>query len=116
MPAYSRWQAAIKQERPDLYSAFNPWDRITDVESVRRLLRDGGAANIEVVAEDGSQALRSAEDWWIIALGSGLRWAIDQIGPQAAARMKADNVNWLSENKINRLETNAIYAIGRKEP
>jgi hypothetical protein len=34
-PAYSRWLAAIKRERPDLYSAFNPWDRITDVESVR---------------------------------------------------------------------------------
>src|SRR5260370_11839648 len=47
-PVYSRWQAAIKQERTDLYSAFNPWDRITDPESVRRLLRGGGAANIEI--------------------------------------------------------------------
>jgi ubiquinone/menaquinone biosynthesis C-methylase UbiE len=113
-PAYSRWQAAIKQERPDLYSAFNPWDRITDVESVRRLLQSGGAANIDVGAEDGFQALRTAEDWWTIALGSGLRWAIDQMGPQTAARMQADNVNWLRENKIDRLETNAIYAIGHK--
>ena len=113
-PAYSRWQTAIKQERPDLYSAFNPWDRITDPESVRRLLRDGGATNIEVVAEDSNQMLRSAEDWWAIALGSGLRWAIEQMGPQAAARIKSDNVKWLSENKIDRLETNAIYAIARK--
>ena len=24
-PAYSRWRKVIKQERPDLYSAFNPW-------------------------------------------------------------------------------------------
>ncbi len=113
-PAYSRWQAAIKQERPDLYSAFNPWDRITDVEAVRRLLREGGAANIDVTAEDGFQALRAAEDWWTIALGSGLRWAIDQMGPQTAARMRADNINWLRENKIDRLETNAIYAVGHK--
>ena len=113
-PAYSRWQTAIRQERPDLYSAFNPWDRITDVDSVRRLLCDGGTANIEVVAEDGFQALRSAEDWWIIALGSGLRWAIEQMGPEAAGRIKADNVNWLSANKIDRLETNAIYAVARK--
>jgi ubiquinone/menaquinone biosynthesis C-methylase UbiE len=113
-PAYARWQTAIRQERPDLYSAFNPWDRITEPEAVRRLLRDGGAANIEVAEEDGVQALRSAEDWWIIALGSGLRWAIEQMGPEAAARIKADNVNWLSENKIDRLETNAIYAIAQK--
>jgi ubiquinone/menaquinone biosynthesis C-methylase UbiE len=113
-PAYSRWLAAIKEERPDLHSAFNPWDRITDVESVRRLLRDGGATNVEVTAEDGIQPLRSAEDWWIIALGSGLRWTIEQMGPQAAARVKDDNVHWLNENKIGSVETNAIYAIGHK--
>lgn len=113
-PAYSRWQAAIKQERPDLYSAFNPWDRITDVESVRRLLRDGSVPNAEVSAEDGFQTLRSAEDWWIVALGSGLRSAIDQMGPQVAERVEGDNLAWLNENKIDRLETNAIYAIGHK--
>jgi ubiquinone/menaquinone biosynthesis C-methylase UbiE len=115
-PAYSRWQAAVRQERPDLYSAFNPWDRITDVESVRRLLRDGGVTDCEVAAEDSFQPLRSAEDWWTIALGSGLRWAIDQMGPRTAAEIKADNVNWLNENKIDRLETNAIYAVARKLP
>lgn len=113
-PAYARWQTALRQERPDLYSAFNPWDRITEPEAVRRLLRDGGATNIEVTAEDGNQVLRSADDWWIIALGSGLRWAIEQMGSEAAARIKADNVNWLSENKIDRLETNAICGVARK--
>lgn len=75
-PAYSRWQAAIKRERPDLCSAFNPWDRITDVESVRHLLHDGGIAGCEVAAEDGFQTLRPADDWWTIALGSGLAGAI----------------------------------------
>jgi ubiquinone/menaquinone biosynthesis C-methylase UbiE len=113
-PACSRWQKAIKQERQELYSAFNPWDRITDPSSVRRLLQDGGAVNIEVAAEDGNQTLRSADDWWTIALGSGLRWAIEQMGPEAAARIKTDNVNWLNENKIDRLETNAIYAVAQK--
>src|SRR5262249_31013237 len=113
-PAYSRWQAALKRERPDLYSAFNPWDRITDVGSVRRLLHDGGVADCEVIAEDGVQKLRAAEDWWTIALGSGLRWAIDQMDPQTAARIKADNISWLSDNKIDQLETNAIYALGRR--
>ena len=113
-PAYSRWRKVIKQERPDLYSALNPWDRITDPVSVRRLLQDGGATNIEITSEDGNQRLRSAEDWWTIALGSGLRWAIEQMGPEASARIKTDNVNWLNENKIDRLETNAIYAVGQK--
>jgi ubiquinone/menaquinone biosynthesis C-methylase UbiE len=113
-PAYSRWLAAIKQERPDLHSAFNPWDRITDVAAVKRLLLDGGVTNVEVTAEDGFQPLRSAEDWWIIALGSGLRWTIDQMGPKVAARVRADNIHWLGENKVGSVETNAIYAIGHK--
>jgi ubiquinone/menaquinone biosynthesis C-methylase UbiE len=113
-PAYSRWLAAIKRERPDLHSAFNPWDRITDVGAVRRLLRDGGVTEADIVAEDGLQPLRSAEDWWIIALGSGLRWTIEQMGPEAAARVRADNVQWLRENAISGIETNAIYAIANK--
>jgi hypothetical protein len=78
------------------------------------LLQDGDVANAEVTAEQGLQPLRSAEDWWLIALGSGLRWAIEQMGPDAAARVRADNIQWLSENKVGSIETNAIYAIGSK--
>ena len=37
-----------------------------------------------------------------------------QMGAQTAAQMKADNVNWLRENKIDRIETNAIYALGQE--
>jgi hypothetical protein len=113
-PAYSRWLASIKRERPDLYSAFNPWDRITDVKSVRRLLQDAGVAKAEVVPEEGFQALRSADDAWTIVLGSGLRWVVDRMGREAAMRTRADIVSWLSENKIDRVETNAIYGIGYK--
>jgi ubiquinone/menaquinone biosynthesis C-methylase UbiE len=113
-PAYSRWLNSVGKERPDLVTAFNPWDRITDVGSVRKLLQDGGVKDVEVIAEESVQTLRSADDWWAIALGSGLRWTIEQMGPPAAARVKADNVDWLKENKIDRVETNAIYAVGVK--
>jgi hypothetical protein len=33
---------------------------------------------------------------------------------EAATRVKQENVGWLTENKIDRVETNAIYAIGTK--
>jgi ubiquinone/menaquinone biosynthesis C-methylase UbiE len=113
-PAYSRWLAAVGRERPDLANAFNPWDRITDIVSVRKLLQAGGVKDAEVVAEELFQPLRSPDDWWTIALGSGLRWTIDQMGPGTAGRVKADNVGWLKENGVDRVETNAIYAIGTK--
>ena len=46
------------------------------------------------------QPLCSGEDWWIIALRSGLRWTIDQMGAQAAARVRDDNVSWLTEKPV----------------
>jgi ubiquinone/menaquinone biosynthesis C-methylase UbiE len=113
-PAYSHWLIALRNVRPDLVNAFNPWDRITDVGSVRKLLQDGGIKDVEVIPEGGAQLLRSVDDWWTIALGTGLRWAIDQMGPEAAARVKADNIGWLEENRIDRVETNAIYAVATK--
>ena len=113
-PAYSRWLTAVGKERSDLANAFDPWDRITDVVSVRKLLHDGGVKDAEVIAEELFQPLRSPDDWWTIALGSGLRWTIDQMGPETAARVRADNVGWLKEKGVDRVETNAIYAIGTK--
>ena len=113
-PAYSRWLTAVGKERPDLVAAFNPWDRITDVISVKKLLQDGGVRDAVVIPEEGVQPLRSVDDWWTIALGSGLRWTIEQMGPEAAARVRADNLDWLAESKVDRVETNAIYAIGTK--
>jgi hypothetical protein len=113
-PAYSRWLDAIERERPDLYSKFNPWDRITSVGSVSRLLQDGGVADAEIVAESGFQPLRTAADWWIIALGSGLRWTIEQMGPTVSARVRIDVLHWLRDNNVSAVETNAIYAIARK--
>jgi len=105
-PAYSRWLVAVGRERPDLATAFNPWDRITDVASVRKLLQDGGVEDPEVIAEELFQPLRSPDDWWTRT--------IDQMGPETAAQVKADNVGWLKENRVDRVETNAIYAIGTK--
>jgi ubiquinone/menaquinone biosynthesis C-methylase UbiE len=113
-PAYSRWMDAVERERPDLYSKFNPWDRITSVGAVSKLLHDGGVSDPQVVSESGSQLLRSAADWWTIALGSGLRWTIEQMGPTVSARVRTDVLHWLQETNVSAIETNAIYATARK--
>ncbi len=49
---------------------------------------EGGVSNFRVVPEEGRQVLSSPEDWWTIAIGSGLRWTIDQLGKEAAARVR----------------------------
>lgn len=114
-PAYEMWLAAVYRVRPDLYTAFNPWDRITTRDAVRQLFADAGVQNVEVAAEEGYQALRAPEDFWTIALGSGLRWTIDQMGPELAHGVKRDLLDTLVARGVDRVETNVIYAIARAD-
>ena len=113
-PAYEVWSEAVRRVRPDLHSAFNPWDRITTVDAVRKLFRDGGVRDVDVDAEDGYQTLRTVEDFWTIALGSGLRWTVDQMGPEPARAVKQEVLQRLRAQGVDQVETNVIYAIARK--
>lgn len=112
-PLYGRWMEAIQTVRPDLYTAFNPWDRIATPETLRQLLHDGGVTNAEVVAENGMQPLQSPHDWWAIVLGSGLRWTADQLGAEAA-QVRDHNVKWAAEHNTRAIQTNVIYATATK--
>jgi ubiquinone/menaquinone biosynthesis C-methylase UbiE len=113
-PAYATWLDAVRRARADLHAAFNPWDRITTPAAVHGLLRAGGVTQIDVVAETGHQVLRTPEDFWVIALGSGLRWTIDQLGPTLADQVKREVVDWLATRKVGQVETNVVYAIGHR--
>jgi ubiquinone/menaquinone biosynthesis C-methylase UbiE len=115
-PAYEIWLQTVRRVRPDLYAAFNPWDRITTPEAVRTLLHEGGAENLDVVPEDGYQALRTPEDFWTMALGSGLRWTIDQMGTELAREVKHEILDRLAADRVDRVETNVIYGVAEKPP
>ena len=113
-PGSTGWCSAVKQLRPDLHASFNPWDRIADPASLRKLFTEAGVAEAAIVAEDGRQALRSPEDWWTMVLGSGYRWTVDQIGPEMAERLRNANLAWIRSHNITSVETNVIYAVARK--
>ena len=119
-PALTGWCEAFRRVRPDLTIGFNPWlrfthcrpwDRLADPGAVRRLLRDGGIPEAEVVAEEGRQPLRTPLDWWTIARGSALRWSIDGMGPEAAARVREANLKWLVDHGVEFVQTNVISAV-----
>lgn len=114
-PAASYFWSAVRRARPDLYAAFNPWDRISDPEAVRQLLRDGGVPTADVVAVDDRQKLRGGEDWWTVVLGAGFRWTVEQMGPTIAAQVRNVCIECLWENAVSVIETNAIYAVATKE-
>lgn len=113
-PAYGIWLEAVRRVRPDLYSGFNPWDRITTSEAVRKLFADAGIPQADVVPEEGHQALRAPEDFWTIALGSGLRWTLDQMGAEVAHEVRQEILHALATKHIDRVATNVIYAVARR--
>ena len=113
-PIYSIWNKILKQHRPDLLSTFHPWDRITTPEAVKRLLVDGGANNIKVEVENSLQKLENPEDWWKIAMGSGLRWSIEQMKSDEAQYIREANLEWIRDRQIDTIETTVIYAVAQK--
>jgi ubiquinone/menaquinone biosynthesis C-methylase UbiE len=62
-PGSSAWWAAVKQVRPDLVPAVNPWDRLATPPAMAQLLAESGVPGADIVAEPGEQPLRSADDW-----------------------------------------------------
>src|SRR5450432_845667 len=113
-PAYTVWREAVRTERPDLYSAFHPWDRIILPEHLHHIMQSGGAVDAEIVPESHSQVLRSAEDWWTVVLGSGLRSAVDAMDAATAMRIHDQTVGWVRSHAVKAIETNLIYAIATK--
>jgi SAM-dependent methyltransferase len=113
-PGSAAWWAAVKQFRPDLHSAFNPWERIITAEAVRQLLRESGIEKAEVITEDGQQALQSPDDWWTIVCGSGYRWTIEQMDQETVTRVRETNLTTLRESNTKFVETNVIYALAEK--
>jgi ubiquinone/menaquinone biosynthesis C-methylase UbiE len=113
-PGSTGWWSAVKELRPDLHAAFNPWDRIADPAALRKLFTEAGIAEAAIVAEDGRQELRSPEDWWTMVLGSGYRWTVDQMEPQMAERLRSANLAYIRSHNVTSVETNIIYAVAPK--
>lgn len=113
-PGDSAFWSAVRNERPDLYKGFNPWDRISDPDGLTTMLRDAGVRTSDVVAESSAQALGAPDDFWTIALGSGYRGTVEQLDTAARERVRIALLDALSESDVRRVETNALFAIARK--
>jgi ubiquinone/menaquinone biosynthesis C-methylase UbiE len=113
-PGSGLWWDAVRQARPDLVPAVSPWERITKPDALRQLLRDGGIAQPDVVAEDGRQPFRSADDWWTVVLGSGYRWTVEQMEPETVDRVRAANLEAFRRSGTTEIETNVLFAVARK--
>ena len=113
-PANSAFWRFIKEVRPDLHKAFNPWDRITDPVSLKKILNGGGAESPKIIVENRLHPILSPEDWWTIILGSGYRGTIEQLSQADRGKVREANLAFISDERISSIQTNVLYALATK--
>ena len=110
-PANTIFWTMVREQRPDLYKRFHPWDRINDPGSLAALLREGGAGPLKVVEERGLHPIERAEDWWTIVLGSGYRGTIELLDAASRERVRRGCLARLAAMKVRWIQTNVIYSV-----
>ncbi|MEK6152598.1 class I SAM-dependent methyltransferase [Flavobacteriaceae bacterium 3-367] len=115
-PAYSIWAEQVSAIRPELIGDFNPWDDITTKEGLSDLFSQAGISNVKIVHLESKQALDHEEDFWTIALGSGLRWVVEQLNPEEQELLKKNLISEIKKHNIQSVKTDALIARAIKEP
>jgi ubiquinone/menaquinone biosynthesis C-methylase UbiE len=113
-PASSVFWNSIRDVRPDLYKGFNPWDRISEVDAVLRLLAGAGLSEMEAIAESDWQAVNKPEDWWAMIMGSGYRGTVEQLSVEDRERVRRANLHFIHRTSLRALEANVVYASAMK--
>ena len=114
-PMADTFFAAVRAELPPDTPAASSASRLDTPDALRALFAGAGIDGaVDAVAVPGSHPLRSADDWWTIVIGSGMRGAVEMIGPEAAARVRAVCTERIERDGITELPTNVVYAVATK--
>jgi ubiquinone/menaquinone biosynthesis C-methylase UbiE len=113
-PVNAAFWNSVRRVRSDLYKGFNPWDRISEAETLQALLETATLSDIDVVAEADWQSVNSPDDWWAAVLGSGYRGTVDQLSIDECEQVRTENLEFIRREGIRSVEANVIYAIGKK--
>jgi ubiquinone/menaquinone biosynthesis C-methylase UbiE len=113
-PAGSAFWEAVHAEAPELYKAFNPWDRIDTPAGLAAVFQEAGVPSVDIAPESGTHLLTTAGDWWTIVLGSGFRGTVEKLDPAARERVRTQTLNRLQADGVKRIETNVLYAVARR--
>jgi ubiquinone/menaquinone biosynthesis C-methylase UbiE len=113
-PGNTAFWNAVRDVAPDLYKTFNPWDRISDPQSVQRLLVDAGIEHSEARAEAGRHPIPWPEAWWSAILGSGYRGTLERLDDQGRDHVRAVNLAFIRDAGIRSVEANVVYAVAMK--
>ena len=118
-PISDLFEARIRSYGVTLAAPQKPfsWQRLTDPEQCRDLLRGAGLENIEVRSEQLGYFLDSPADWWDIVWNSGFRGPVSQLSAEALDSFKKEHLAEVEELATEQgiwLDIAALFATGNK--
>lgn len=113
-PGNTAFWNSVRNVRPDLYKGFNPWDRISEVDSLLSLFHETSLPEPLVVLEADNQPVNSPEDWWAMIMGSGYRGTVEQLSPPDRDQVRSENIDFIRRASVRAVEANVIYATTTK--
>lgn len=93
------------------FAVVQPWRRTESAAVLRQIFHEAGAVDVRIETEDDVLPLPSAEDWWRIVMGSGLRHTITTIGEDAAAEVKRRCNAYVEEHRVSSVVSRTHYAV-----
>ena len=113
-PASTAFWNAVREVAPHLDKSFNPWDRICDPTSLRKLLAEAGIESSVVIAEAGEHPIASPEAWWTAVLGSGYRGTFEQLDAPEREHVRVENLKFIRDHGVTAVQANVVYAVAAK--
>lgn len=113
-PAADIFIEEVLRVRPNDTPPPRPWERLIDPLALSVLFPQNSDVSPEVEVVADSQPLKTPEDWWTIALGSGYRAQIEQLTQAERAIVHDAVIGRLEAKGVTEIETNALHASARK--
>ena len=104
----------LRRVRPEAPELVRPWERLTQPENLRGLLRKAGALEAAIETARDQQQLERPEDAWTLIMGSGYRWEVEQLPVEKRATLKGALLRRVAEAGVDKVETSALHAVARK--
>ena len=105
---------AVREVAPGL-EVVQPWRRTEQESVLRGIFHQAGVGEVTIETDDDTVPLASAGDWWRIVMGSALRRAVVDLGPELAAEVRARCDEFIRREGVTDLVTRSRYAVAFRE-
>jgi hypothetical protein len=112
-PLRTTFVNSVREVAPTV-EVVEPWSRVRTKTQLGDLFEATGLEGCEIHERVDDLPLASADDWWRIVMGSGLRSTVARLTPAAADEVRARCASDIEHHQITRLTTMSRYALATR--